>query len=110
VFPGLGLLTFAVFLTAAPARGQEPAVTLVDAPGKDVVMGLCSECHDPAPKITKTRRTREQWAAVITDMQGRGLVADDKDLEVVLNYLAANYAPPPPASPPASPPSSPPAP
>jgi competence protein ComEA len=95
VIVGLALLTAAAFLQVAPARGQEPAVQLVDAPGKDVVVAVCSECHEPAPKIAKTRRTREQWSAVITDMEGRGLMADPKDLEVVLNYLAANYAPPP---------------
>jgi hypothetical protein len=58
-------------------------------------MTVCSECHDAAPKITKLRKTRPQWADLITDMQNRGLMADEKDLEVVLSYLAANYGPPP---------------
>jgi hypothetical protein len=73
--------------------GQE-TVELVDALGKDVVVAVCGECHEPAPKITKLRKTRAQWVEVITDMQNRGLMADDKDIEVVLNYLAVNYAPP----------------
>jgi cytochrome c5 len=88
-------LALAASIHAEPARAQAPEVQLVDAPGKDVVMALCSECHEPTAKITKTKRTRDQWGAVITDMEGRGLMADPKDLEVVLNYLATNYAPPP---------------
>ena len=81
------------FRSSARVLGQE-AVELVDAPGRDLVVTTCGECHDAAPKITKLRKTRAQWADVITDMQNRGLMAEEKDLEVVLNYLAANYAPP----------------
>jgi hypothetical protein len=68
---------------------------LKDGPGKEVVVAVCGECHDPALKITKFRKSRAEWADLITDMQSRGLMADEKDLEVVLNYLTANYGPPP---------------
>jgi cytochrome c5 len=74
---------------------QEPSPDLADAPGKDVVMTVCSECHEVAPKIAKLRKSRTEWADLITDMQNRGMMADDKDLEVVLNYLTVNYGRPP---------------
>jgi hypothetical protein len=77
---------------------QAPAPQLADAPGKDVVTTICGDCHDAAAKITKFRKTRPQWADLISDMQTRGLMADDKELEVVLNYLADNYGPPPASS------------
>jgi hypothetical protein len=88
------LLALSSFRSSTRLLGQE-AVQLVDAPGRDVVVAVCGECHEPAPKITKLRKTRAQWVEVITDMQNRGLMADEKDIEVVLNYLAANYAPAP---------------
>jgi competence protein ComEA len=78
------------------AQGPSPDPPgLKEGPGKDTVVGICGECHDPALKITKFRKSRAEWADLITDMQNRGLMADEKDLEVVLNYLTANYGPPP---------------
>lgn len=58
-------------------------------------MTVCGECHTAAPKIIKLRKSRPEWADLVTDMQGRGMMTDEKDLEVVLNYLTANYGPPP---------------
>ncbi|MES1256157.1 MAG: cytochrome c [Acidobacteriota bacterium] len=77
-------------LTAA-AADDPPAPTLVDAPGREVVQRVCSECHDAAKRITKFRKSEAEWADVITDMQNRGLMADDKDIETVLAYLTRNY-------------------
>jgi cytochrome c5 len=80
----------------SPALPALPALpVLKDGPGKEVVVAVCGECHDPAAKITKFRKSRAEWADLITDMQSRGLMAEEKDLEVVLNYLTANYGPPP---------------
>ena len=55
---------------------------------------VCGQCHDAAERITKFAKTEAEWADVITDMQGRGLMADDKDIETVLAYLTGNYGPP----------------
>ena len=82
------------FSSSTGLFAQEPAPELVDAPGKDLVTAVCSECHEAAPKITKFKKSRAAWADLITDMQNRGLTADEKDLEVVLNYLTTNYGPP----------------
>jgi cytochrome c5 len=80
----------------AGATGQEPPpAELANAPGKDVVVAVCGECHDAAPKITRLRKSRVEWADLVTDMQSRGLMADEKDLQVVLDYLTANYGPAP---------------
>jgi cytochrome c5 len=76
----------------ASAQGQPR--TLADAPGKDVVLRVCGECHDAAERITKFAKTEAEWADVITDMQSRGLMADDKDIDIVLAYLTRNYGPP----------------
>jgi cytochrome c5 len=80
---------------AAPltATDDPAAATLVDAPGREVVQRVCSECHDAAKHITKFKKSEDEWAAVITDMQSRGLMADDKDIETVLAYLTRNYGP-----------------
>ena len=77
----------------AAAPDEQAAPTLVDAPGREVVVRVCSECHDAAKHITKFKKSEDEWAAVITDMQSRGLMADDKDIETVLAYLTRNYGP-----------------
>lgn len=59
---------------------------------------VCSECHNAAERITKHRKSEAEWADVITDMQGRGLMADDKDIDTVLAYLTKNYGPAPDAA------------
>jgi hypothetical protein len=85
------LVTSAATLSGAVLPGQQPEAELRDAPEKPVVTRVCGECHDPAPRITKFRKSETEWADVITDMQNRGMMADDKELEVVLAYLTRNY-------------------
>ena len=82
-------------LTAAP---QSAAPTLAEGAGKDVVARVCGECHDAADRITKHRKTEAEWADTITDMQNRGMTADDKEVEVVLAYLTRQYGKPGPVS------------
>ena len=89
-FSALLIVIAGAWVAAAP--DQPP--TLVEAPGKEVVVRVCGQCHDAAERITKFAKTEAEWADVVTDMQGRGLMADDKDIETVLAYLTRNYGPP----------------
>ena len=84
-------------LTAAAAASPTQTVTppaLADGAGKDVVTRVCGECHDAAERITKHRKTETEWADIVTDMQNRGMAADDKEIEVVLAYLTRQYGNP----------------
>jgi hypothetical protein len=76
---------------APAAVPAEPVLQLVDAPGRDVVLIVCAACHDPVSRITKYRLSVDGWADLITDMQNRGMQADDADVDVVLDYLSKNY-------------------
>lgn len=84
---------FGLLACVAVGAAAEDGPTLVEAPGRDVVQRVCSECHNAAERITKHRKSEAEWADVITDMQGRGLMADDKDIDTVLAYLTKNYGP-----------------
>jgi hypothetical protein len=66
---------------------------LVAAEGWEVVRGTCTACHS-AKLVTQNRATREGWASMITWMQEtQGLWDLGAQEDVILDYLAANYAP-----------------
>lgn len=61
-----------------------------DGPGKAEVIKVCNECHD-VTKVTTLRLTRAGWSSVIDDMVKAGAKGTDKELELILDYLAANF-------------------
>ncbi len=66
---------------------------LVFAEGFDVVRATCTACHS-AKLITQNRATREGWKDIIHWMQEtQGLWDLGKQEGVILDYLAAYYAP-----------------
>jgi virginiamycin B lyase len=69
-----------------------------DGPGKQLVMGKCSVCHDAA-RIVNARYDRARWEVVIDDMQlyaqGSDLAKEltDQEAKVLLDYVAMNFKP-----------------
>lgn len=78
-------------LSGGLLAGAQPEPQLAEGPGKAVVERVCGECHEPASRIAKFKKSETEWADVITDMQNRGMMADDKEIEVVLAYLTKQY-------------------
>jgi competence protein ComEA len=66
------------------AQGQLP-----DAPGKDVTVRVCSQCHEPQ-RAASVRLTRDAWEAVLEKMIGLGMRASDDELKQILEYLSEN--------------------
>jgi hypothetical protein len=66
---------------------------LIYAEGFNIVRGTCTACHS-AKLVTQNRATREGWMEMIRWMQAKQGLWDLGDNEpIILNYLAANYAP-----------------
>ena len=83
------MIRILVFLgLAATAAAQ----TLPDGPGKDTTQKMCTPCHSLS-NVLKARMTKEHWAAMVDDMVARGAEGTDDEIEQVINYLAANFAP-----------------
>ena len=72
--------------------GTDDLKRLPDVAGKDVVVRVCTKCHGPG-NIAKKRFNREDWGDQIADMVERGAKATSEELEVVVNYLTANFGP-----------------
>jgi hypothetical protein len=89
------MMLILIFAGSFAAAGQEPvprppADGLPEGPGKSELIKVCGECHS-ATRATTLRLTREGWAGVIDDMVKAGATGTDKELELVLDYLAAHF-------------------
>ncbi len=65
---------------------------LPEGPGKDVVLNICTQCHDLG-RVRRTRLSAEGWAEILQTMLNEGAPLTDKDFETVLRYLARNFKP-----------------
>jgi quinohemoprotein amine dehydrogenase alpha subunit-like protein len=74
------------FLLAAPVQGQD----LPDGVGKELVMNVCTVCHD-LTRIVSKRRTKEEWNDTIDKMAARGAMASDEEFETIVTYLTKNF-------------------
>jgi len=79
------LLAIAVLVVFSldPVQAENP---LPEGEGRNLVSKKCQECHG-LDRILKMRGSREQWSEMLDEMTNNGLVLNDKDTKVVLNYL-----------------------
>jgi len=77
-----------------PVRAQSaPEVeNLPEAKGKDVVERVCSACHEPQA-VSRFRKSKDDWSAVIDDMVTKGADGSDADFETIISYLAKCFGP-----------------
>lgn len=64
---------------------------LPDGEGKKILEKSCTTCHD-LTEVTKLRGfyTRAQWRDVVVTMKEYGATIDDKQVDVLTDYLVAN--------------------
>jgi hypothetical protein len=64
---------------------------LPDGDGKKILEKSCTTCHD-LTEVTKLRGfySRAQWRDVVVTMKEYGAAIDDKQVDVLTDYLAAN--------------------
>ena len=63
-----------------------------DGPGKELVLGICTQCHD-LQRIRRTQLSPEGWLEVLETMLNEGAPLPEKDFPDVLRYLARNFRP-----------------
>ena len=74
------------FLLAASVQAQD----LPDGIGKDLVMKVCTQCHDLG-RITSKKRTKEEWNDTVDKMAARGAKASDEEFDTIVTYLAKYF-------------------
>lgn len=63
---------------------------LPEAPGRDVTVKLCGNCHS-AETVASERLTPEGWREVIKRMLAAGAEGTEQDLETVFQYLSTHF-------------------
>ncbi len=75
------------------AGGGVGAQELPNAPGKDLVVKLCSGCHEPTIVLTADLSVNG-WPGEIQKMIGLGAPGTNEQFREILDYLAANVSTP----------------
>jgi hypothetical protein len=88
---GRGLSAQPPVATALPDARTPPS-----GPGLDLIDKQCSACHTTAT-IFSQRKTPDDWAATVQLMVDRGAELKPDESDVVIDYLAKNFAATPPA-------------
>jgi mono/diheme cytochrome c family protein len=83
----VSLTAISTLTIGACAQAQE----LPEGKGKAVVQTACSQCH--GLDVIVGRRSREEWANVVSQMVGNGAQLSDDDYNTVIEYLATNLGP-----------------
>ena len=65
---------------------------LPDGPGKEVILNICTQCHD-LQRVRRTRLDAEGWAEILDTMLNEGAPLTEKDFAAALRYLARNFRP-----------------
>ncbi len=82
------LISAAWCSSAQVAGGQaQPSKT-----GEALLQSTCSDCHT-LDVITRQKKTRAEWTAVVADMVSRGAQGSPDDLNEVVEYLSVNFGP-----------------
>ena len=82
------------FGTAGAGLAADPNDLLPDSPGKDVVVRVCTSCHEAA-EITYKRRTSQDWDYMIGKMIDGGAELTAAEQDTVHTYLVKNFGPKP---------------
>ena len=90
---GASTVGFVVAILLAPhgvvARSADD--DLPDGEGKKILLSSCTSCHE-LTEVTKFRGyyTRQQWRDIVVTMMEYGAPIDEKQVEVLADYLVAH--------------------
>ena len=74
--------------SAAAAKPDSPE----EKTARRYIEGICSSCHD-AGLIRSTEATKEQWLDIVTRMNGKDAGVSQRDVDLLVDYLASKYGP-----------------
>jgi competence protein ComEA len=74
------------FLAATSVQAQD----LPDGAGKDLVMNVCSVCHE-LTRITSKKKTKDEWNDTVDKMAARGAKASNEEFDTIVNYLTKYF-------------------
>ena len=82
--------SLATILLAFLPAASLPAQDLPDGAGMELVMNVCSACHE-LTRITSKKRTKDEWSDTVDKMAKNGAKATDEEFDMIVAYLAKNF-------------------
>ena len=79
-----------IIVTALLLAASVQAQDLPNGAGKELVMNVCTVCHD-ATRIISKKRTKEEWSDTVDKMAARGAKASDEEFETIVTYLTKYF-------------------
>jgi mono/diheme cytochrome c family protein len=89
----LAVLLLSVLPLAVQAQQAKPT-GFPDAPGRDLLLGRCFQCHGDG-MWRDYRQDRRGWEGALYRMVGRGALWTEEEINTMAGYLAAVYGPQP---------------
>jgi hypothetical protein len=92
-FPGkeVGVALWALLSFSQAMAQQKPQPPgFPDAPGKEMLLNKCFQCHSPAMWMDH-RQDRRGWEGVLYRMVGRGALWTEEEIKAMADYLTAVY-------------------
>ena len=78
-------------LSAHAQRGKPAAaIGFPDAPGKEVLLEKCFQCHTPGMWMDQ-RQERRAWESTLYRMIGRGALWTEDEIKAMADYLGKTY-------------------
>jgi cytochrome c5 len=88
------LIVLALTLLSATALAQRKppaAIGFPDAPGKQVLLDKCFQCHTPGMWMDH-RQDRRGWESTLFRMVGRGALWSEDEIKAMADYLGKVYS------------------
>ena len=91
LFPLAAAVALTIAVTDAAPRAAGPEDELPEGEGKKILTTSCTSCHD-LTEVTKFRGyyDRKQWRDIVVTMMEYGAPVDEKQVDVLADYLAKN--------------------
>jgi cytochrome c5 len=92
MFP-LRHVSIVIVLACGTAAAQQPSRSQAgfpDAPGKEVLVAKCFQCHGPN-MWTPQRQDRRAWESTLYRMVGRGALWTEDEIRAMAEYLGTAY-------------------
>lgn len=91
VVAGAVVLILTVGVGASPrGAGQDDHPKLPEGKGRDVMIRVCSACHDPE-QAADQQFDKAGWKALVDQMASKGADATDAELAQIVDYLSAAF-------------------
>lgn len=86
------LCAIAVSAAAPLAQGADPHPKLPPGEGREVMIRVCSQCHDPE-WAADYGNDEKAWRATVDQMRKQGAQGTDAEFDQIVKYLVTAFPP-----------------